>query len=55
VANKGRIRLIGVDTPERGRCGSSQATRLAKPTAPVGSTVSLGNPRSVDNRDRDNR
>ena len=49
---KGTIRIIGVDTPERGRCGYSKATRIAKRTAPKGTVVRLGNPRSVDDRDR---
>lgn len=52
VTTKGTIRVIGVDTPEKGRCGAAKATRLAKRTAPVGSIVRLGNPRSVDDRDR---
>ena len=52
---KGTIRLVGVDTPERGRCGYTKATRIAKRTAPKGTVVRLGNPRSVDNRDKYNR
>ncbi len=52
VTSKGRIRVIGVDTPEVGRCGATKATRIARRTAPAGSVVRLGNPRSVDNRDR---
>lgn len=52
---KGTIRLVGVDTPERGRCGAVQATRIAQRTAPKGTVVRLGNPRSVDNRDRYDR
>ena len=55
VTNKGTIRLIGVDTPEKGKCGSAKATRIANSTAPIGSAIRLGNPRSVDNRDRYNR
>lgn len=49
---KGTIRLVGLDTPERGRCGYTKATRIAKRTAPTGTVVRLGNPRSVDDRDR---
>ncbi len=49
---KGTIRLVGVDTPERGRCGYLKATRIAKRTAPAGTVIRLGNPRSVDNRDK---
>lgn len=52
---KGTIRLVGLDTPERGRCGYLKATRIAKRTAPKGTVVRLGNPRSVDNRDKYNR
>ena len=49
---KGEVRLIGVDTPERGRCGYSAATRYAQQIAPKGSIIRLGNPSSVMNHDR---
>ena len=49
---KGTIRLVGLDTPERGRCGYLKATRIASGTAPKGSVIRLGNPRTVDDRDR---
>src|SRR3954469_11136950 len=52
VTSKGTVRLIGVDTPERGKCGSVAATDLARRLAPVGSRVQLGNPGSVDDEDR---
>ena len=52
VTNRGTIRLIGVDTPEKGRCGAATATRWAKKKAPAGSTVRLGNPTSVKDSDR---
>ena len=52
VTDHGRIRLIGVDTPEKGRCGAGRATKWAKKWAPAGSTVRLGNPKSVKNQDR---
>jgi len=52
VTTRGTIRLIGVDTPEKGRCGAATATRWAKKWAPVGSTVRLGNPASVKDTDR---
>jgi endonuclease YncB( thermonuclease family) len=52
VTTKGTIRVIGVDTPEVGVCGYEQATGLAQATAPPGSVVRLGNPRSVVNRDK---
>ena len=52
VTSRGTIRLIGVDTPETGRCGATTATKSAKKWAPVGSTVRLGNPKSVKDADR---
>ena len=55
VTSKGTVRLIGVDTPERGRCGAGTATAYAKRLAPAGSTIKLGNPKSVRDRDRYNR
>jgi micrococcal nuclease len=48
----GTVRLIGIDTPERGRCGYAAATRHARALAPAGSLVRLGNPPSVNDRDR---
>jgi endonuclease YncB( thermonuclease family) len=51
VTSRGTIRLIGVDTPERGRCGYAAATRLARRIAPVGSAVRLGDPAGVQNAD----
>ncbi|QIG42066.1 thermonuclease family protein [Nocardioides anomalus] len=47
----GRIRLIGVDTPEEGQCGYTQARKLAQRLAPVGTTIRLGDPPSVQNKD----
>jgi endonuclease YncB( thermonuclease family) len=56
VKGKNRtVRLIGVDTPERGRKGYTTATNWAKRWAGAGTTVRLGNPASVDDRDRYNR
>lgn len=49
--SKGTIRLIGVDTPESGRCGYAKATELARRIAPVGSTVILANPSTVQDKD----
>jgi endonuclease YncB( thermonuclease family) len=51
VTTQGTVRLIGIDTPERGRCGYAAATRHAQAIAPVGSLVRLGNPANVDDRD----
>jgi endonuclease YncB( thermonuclease family) len=50
--SKGTVRMVGLDTPEAGVCGSAAATRLATRIAPVGSTVRLGNPGSVADRDK---
>jgi micrococcal nuclease len=49
---RGTVRLIGIDTPERGDCGSGAATRHAQAIAPAGSRVLLGNPASVVDRDK---
>jgi endonuclease YncB( thermonuclease family) len=55
VTSKGTVRLIGVDTPESGACGAGTATAYARTLAPVGSTIRLGNPTSVRDRDKYNR
>ncbi len=55
ITTKGTIRLIGIDTPERGTCGAKKARRWAKAHAPVGSTIRLVNPSSVVNRDKYDR
>lgn len=47
-----RVRLIGIDTPERGECLYETATNIANNLAPRGSEVRLVNPTSVVNRDR---
>lgn len=52
VTNRGKARLIGVDTPETGACGASAAKRRAERIAPPGSAVRLVDPRSVRNKDR---
>ena len=52
VTTRGTVRLIGIDTPERGSCGSTRATTHARKIAPIGSRIRLGNPASVVNRDR---
>ncbi len=52
VTTHGKVRLIGVDTPEVGRIGAATATAYAKRLAPVGSYVHLGNPVSVRGQDR---
>lgn len=52
VTNTGRVRLIGIDTPEVGKCGASSATRWAGTHAPAGTYVTLINPSGVDDKDR---
>lgn len=47
----GVVRLIGVDAPESGTCGARRALEVARRAAPVGSTVRLVAPPSVDDRD----
>jgi endonuclease YncB( thermonuclease family) len=48
---KGTIRLIGVDTPEVGRCNAAKATRNARRLVPVGSVVRLALPSGQNARD----
>lgn len=47
-----RVRLIGVDTPERGRCWADRATVALADLAPVGTRVTLAQDRSQAARDR---
>ncbi len=51
VTNRGKVRLIGIDTPEVGECGAKKATRIARRLAPKGATIKLVNPSSVSDRD----
>jgi endonuclease YncB( thermonuclease family) len=52
LTTRGEVRLIGIDTPEHGRCGSTRATTLARRLAPAGSRIRLRNPASVVDKDR---
>ena len=56
VTTRGRVRLLGIDTPElkgQGPCSQARAAKeYAESLAPPGTTVVLTNPASVDNRDR---
>lgn len=45
------VRLIGIDTPERGACGSRQATRALEDLV-EGRSVTLVNPSGVQDEDR---
>lgn len=49
---KGTVRLIGIDTPEKGRCNAAKATKNARRLAPAGSTVRLTLPDGENNQDR---
>jgi endonuclease YncB( thermonuclease family) len=49
---KGTIRLVGIDTPERGRCNAARATAKTRKLVPVGSKVRLTRPAGNNNRDR---
>jgi endonuclease YncB( thermonuclease family) len=51
VTTAGRVRLIGIDTPEVGKCGYRAATRVANRLAPPGSTVRLIRPRGGESTD----
>ncbi len=52
VTSKGTVRVIGIDTPERGKCGWRSATAKAKRLAPRGATVRLTHPGGgTDNKD----
>ena len=46
------VRLLGINTPERGRCGTGEATDNLRNLAPVGSTVNLVSDPSQAVRDR---
>lgn len=47
----GTVRMIGIDTPEKGTCGYGVAARRAQAIAPAGSRIRLDNPTSVVDRD----
>jgi endonuclease YncB( thermonuclease family) len=46
------VRMLGIDTPERGRCGAHDATANLRRLAPVGSTVHLVSDRTQAAKDR---
>ena len=46
------VRMLGIDTPERGRCGADDATANLRRLAPVGSTVDLISDRTQAATDR---
>lgn len=47
-----RVRMIGIDTPERGRCGFTAATNRMKRLAPQGTRVTLVSDPSQARKDR---
>ena len=46
------VRMLGIDTPERGQCGADDATANLRRLAPVGSTVNLVSDRTQAAKDR---
>jgi len=50
LANGAYVRVIGIDTPERGDCGYAKATQHAKKM--LGNQVRLINPASVNDQDK---
>lgn len=46
------VRMLGIDTPEQGRCGADQATANLRRLAPVGSTVHFVSDRTQAAKDR---
>ncbi len=55
VTNRGTVRLIGVDTPEKGKCGSKTSTKIARRLAPAGTRIRLVNPSAVVGKDKYDR
>lgn len=46
------VRMLGINTPERGRCGTGAASDNLRKLAPVGSTVNLVSDRTQAAKDR---
>ncbi|WP_210441523.1 thermonuclease family protein [Nocardioides xinjiangensis] len=46
------VRMLGINTPERGRCGAGEATDNLRRLAPVGSTVDMVSDRTQAAKDR---
>lgn len=51
----GVVRIIGIDTPERGICGSDEATRVLAAAIEIGDRVSLQLPDGQNDHDRYDR
>jgi endonuclease YncB( thermonuclease family) len=55
VTSRGTVRLIGMNSPEKGRCGYSKALANARRLAPAGTKVTLVRVSTTGNRDRYDR
>lgn len=51
-ADLGKIRIIGIDTPEQGECGSTDAAAALEALIPAGSNVTLTLPEGQNDVDR---
>lgn len=51
----GRVRIVGIDTPERGECGYREATELLERLLPEGATVTLVFAEGQNDTDRHGR
>ncbi len=51
VTELGKVRLIGINAPDKGACGYGKATKLAEALAPAGTTVTLTLPDGHDDTD----
>jgi endonuclease YncB( thermonuclease family) len=49
---KGKVRIIGIDTPERGECNYRAATEYLEALIPVGTEVRLGRVPTMADEDR---
>lgn len=52
VTDQGKVRLIGINAPDKTECGYGKATKSAIKLAPVGSTVTLTAPTGHDDTDQ---
>lgn len=49
LTDAGKVRLVGIDTPEKGRCGYDAARKVSERVAPAGTTVDLALPDVAEN------
>lgn len=52
TTRKGKVRIIGIDTPERGECNYRAATEYLEALIPVGTEVRLGRVPTMADEDR---